>query len=98
MGKKRAYSAKLSITSGDRCRASLPGLALLLDMGACGGPWGPQAIGPNPVPTISQHMKIRNTIIHIRTRDVSFSILIGRNSVAEWLIVLSTYHLNSDPK
>ena len=37
-------------------------------------------------------------IIHIRTRHVSFSILIGRNSVAEWLIVASTYHLNSDPK
>ena len=36
--------------------------------------------------------------IHIRTRHVSFSILIGRNSVAEWLIVASTYHLNSDPK
>jgi hypothetical protein len=34
MGKKRAYSAKPSITSGDRCRASLPGLALLLGMGA----------------------------------------------------------------
>jgi len=37
-------------------------------------------------------------IIHIRTRHVSFSILIGRNSVAEWLIVASTNHLNSDPK
>ena len=37
-------------------------------------------------------------IIHIRTRHVSFSILIGRNSVAEWLIVAGTYHLNSDPK
>ena len=37
-------------------------------------------------------------IIHIRTRHVSFSILIGRNSVAGWLIVASTYHLNSDPK
>jgi hypothetical protein len=37
-------------------------------------------------------------IIHIRTWHVSFSILIGRNSVAEWLIVASTYHLNSDPK
>jgi len=41
MGKKRAYSAKPSITSGDRCRASLPRLALLLGMGAGGGPWGP---------------------------------------------------------
>ena len=39
-----------------------------------------------------------SNIIHIRTRHVSFSILIGRNSVAEWLIVASTYHLNSDPK
>jgi hypothetical protein len=29
-------------------------------------------------------------IIHISTRHVSFSILIGRNSVAEWLIVAST--------
>jgi hypothetical protein len=28
---------------------------------------------------------------------VSFSILIGHNSVAEWLIVASTYHLNSGP-
>jgi len=34
MGKERAYSAKLSITSGDQCRASLPGLAQLLSMGA----------------------------------------------------------------
>jgi len=34
MGKERAYLAKLSITSGDRCRASLPGLALLLSMEA----------------------------------------------------------------
>jgi len=34
MGKERAYSAKPSITSGDQCRASLPGLALLLSMGA----------------------------------------------------------------
>jgi hypothetical protein len=36
--------------------------------------------------------------IHISTRHVSVSILISRNSVAEWLIVASTYHLNSDPK
>jgi len=48
MGKKRAYSAKPSITSGDRCRASLPGLDLLLGMGAGGGPWGPQAAGLMP--------------------------------------------------
>jgi hypothetical protein len=48
MGKERAYSAKPSITSGDRCRASLPGLALLLGMGAGGGPWGPQATGLMP--------------------------------------------------
>jgi len=48
MGKKRAYSAKPSITSGDRCRASLPGLALLLGMGAGGGPWGLQATGLMP--------------------------------------------------
>jgi len=48
MGKKRAYSAKPSITSGDRCLASLPGLALLLSMGAGGGPWGPQATGLMP--------------------------------------------------
>jgi len=34
MGKERAYSAKPSITSRDQCRASLPGLALLLSMGA----------------------------------------------------------------
>jgi hypothetical protein len=38
------------------------------------------------------------TCIHISTRHVSFSILIRRNSVAEWLIVVNTYHLNSDPK
>jgi len=34
MGKERAYSAKPTITSGDQCQASLPGLALLLSMGA----------------------------------------------------------------
>jgi len=34
MAKERAYSAKPSITSGEQCRASLPGLALLLSMGA----------------------------------------------------------------
>jgi len=34
MGKERAYSAKPSIASGDQCRASLQGLALLLSMGA----------------------------------------------------------------
>jgi hypothetical protein len=45
---KRAYSAKPSITSGDRCRASLPGLDLLLGMGAGGGPWVPQATGLMP--------------------------------------------------
>jgi hypothetical protein len=45
---KLAYSAKLSITSGDRCRASLPGLDLLLGMGAGGGRWGPQATGFMP--------------------------------------------------
>jgi len=48
MGKERAYSVKPSITSGDQCRASLPGLALLLSMGAGGGPWGPQATGLMP--------------------------------------------------
>jgi hypothetical protein len=53
MGKERPYSAKPSITTGDGFRASLPGLDLLLGMGAGGGPWGPQAIGPNPVPTLS---------------------------------------------
>jgi hypothetical protein len=42
--------------------------------------------------------ELKQPIIHIRTRHVSFSILIGRNSVAEWLIVASMYHLNSDPK
>jgi len=31
--KRRAYSAKPSITSGDRCRVSLPGLDLLLGIG-----------------------------------------------------------------
>jgi len=35
-------------------------------------------------------------IIHIRRRHVSFSILIGQNSVAEWLIVASINHMNSD--
>jgi hypothetical protein len=34
MGKERAYSAKPSITSGYQCRASLPGLTVLLSMGA----------------------------------------------------------------
>jgi len=48
IGKERAYSAKPSITSGDRCRASLPGLDLLLGMGAGGGLWGPQATGLMP--------------------------------------------------
>jgi len=65
MGKERAYSAKPSITSGDKCRASLPGRALLLSMGAGeadGGrkppascpslrPNATKATGPNPVPT-----------------------------------------------
>jgi len=66
MGKKRAYSASPSITSGDRCRASLPGLGLLLGMGGWWRPMGAashqpharslrpnatQDIGPNPVPT-----------------------------------------------
>jgi hypothetical protein len=45
MGKTRAYSATPSITSGDRCRASLPVLDLLFSMGAGGGPWEPQATG-----------------------------------------------------
>jgi len=31
-------------------------------------------------------------IIHIRRRHVYFSILIGQNSVAEWLIVASINH------
>ena len=48
MGKKRTHSAKPSITSGDRYRASLPGLDLLLGMGAGGGPSGPQATGLMP--------------------------------------------------
>jgi len=48
MGKKREYSAKLSMASGDRYRASLPGLDLLLGMGAGGGPWVPQATGLMP--------------------------------------------------
>ena len=48
MGKKRVYSAKPSTTSGDRCRASLPGLDLLLGIGAGGGPLGPQANGSMP--------------------------------------------------
>jgi len=72
MGKERAYSAKPSITSGDQCRAPLPGLALLLSMGAGeanGGRKPPascpslrpnvtKAIGPNPVPTIRYHQDI----------------------------------------
>jgi len=49
MGKERAYSAKPSITSGDRCQASLPGLDLLFGMGAGGGPWRPQTTGLMPV-------------------------------------------------
>ena len=50
------------------------------------------------MPFFSRRLSTVVSIIHIRTRHVSFSILIGRNSVAEWLIVASTYHLNSDPK
>jgi hypothetical protein len=60
MGKERAYLAKPSITSGDQCRASLSGLALLLSMGAAShwpharslSPNATKAIGPNPVPTM----------------------------------------------
>jgi len=37
-------------------------------------------------------------IIHISTRNVSFSIRIGQNSVAEWLIVSSINHKNSNQK
>jgi len=37
-------------------------------------------------------------IIHISTQNVSFSILIGQNSVAEWLIVASINHKNSNQK
>jgi hypothetical protein len=39
-GKKTPYSAKPSITTGARCRTSLPRLGLLLGMGAGGGRWG----------------------------------------------------------
>jgi len=57
---------------------------------------------PGQKETLAKQSPSRNRtsldIIHIRTRHVSFSILIGRNSVAEWLIVASTYYLNSDPK
>jgi hypothetical protein len=64
MGKKRVYSAKPSITSGDRCRASLPGLDLLLGMGAASHrpharslrPHATKAIGPIPVPTLSGNL------------------------------------------
>jgi len=38
------------------------------------------------------------TSTYIRRWEVSFLILIGPNSVAEWLIVVNTYHLNSDSK
>jgi len=48
MGQKMTYSAKPSMTSSDRCRASLLGLDLLLDMGAGGGPWGRQPSGQIP--------------------------------------------------
>ena len=50
MGKKRPYLAKPSITTGARCRASLPGLDLVLGMGAGGGEWGrnPPATCPHP--------------------------------------------------
>jgi hypothetical protein len=76
MGKKRAYSAKPSITSGDRCRGSLPGLALLLGMGAASHrphsrsvrPKATQAIGPNPVPTLlTSRVRVRwPTVLHRR--------------------------------
>jgi hypothetical protein len=59
MRKERAYSAKPSIKSGDRCQASLSELDLLL---ANHRPHArsfrlkaTQAIGPNPVPTMGQH-------------------------------------------
>jgi len=39
-----------------------------------------------------------SNIIHIRRRHVSFSILIGQTSVAEWLIVASINHKNSNQK
>jgi len=47
MGKKRAYSVKPSITSGDRCRGSLPGLALLLSMGAASHRPHARSLRPN---------------------------------------------------
>ena len=48
MRKKRAYLAKPSSISGVRFQASLLELALLLGMGAGGGPWVPQATGLMP--------------------------------------------------
>jgi len=73
MGKKRAYSAKPSITSRDLCRASLPGLDLLLSVGAASHrpharslrPNATQAIGPNPVPTrtLYEHPPLPPTLI-----------------------------------
>jgi len=70
MAKKRAYSASPSITSGDQCRASLPGLALLLSMGAASHrpharsfrPKATQAIGPNPVPTMAAWESLKMAI------------------------------------
>jgi len=48
--------------------------------------------------SVSNEILVRNVtdIIHISTRNVSFSILIGQNSVAEWLIVASINHKNSN--
>jgi hypothetical protein len=62
MGKERAYSAKPSITSGDQCRASLPGLALLLSMeaGEAGGgkrAWWGQA---RPMGAVSHRPHVRS--------------------------------------
>jgi len=53
MGKERAYSAKPSITSGDQCRASLPGLAVPLGMGAASH-W-PHARSLRPSGAVSPH-------------------------------------------
>jgi len=50
---------------------------------------------PHTIQDLPNLINIR-TFIYIRTWHVSFSILIGQNSVAEWLIVASVNHMNSD--
>jgi len=46
----------------------------------------------------SLYLYLVSNNIHISTRNVSFLILIGQKSVAEWLIVASINHNDSNQK